>query len=66
MRKSGAEKYFAERHEYFPDDPEGLVYYAELLIDRRKKDEARPLLEKAIAGDEPFYSQWAERLLEDL
>jgi Tfp pilus assembly protein FimV len=43
-----------------------LVYYAELLIDRRKKDEARPLLEKAIAGDEPFYSEWAQRLLEDL
>jgi hypothetical protein len=37
-----------------------------LLIDRRKKKEAKPLLEKAIAGDEPFYSKWAERLLEDL
>ena len=64
--KKRAEKYLAEHHKYFPDDPEGLVYYAELLIDRRKKDEARPLLEKAIAGDEPFYSNWAQRLLDDL
>lgn len=64
--KKRAEKYFEERHKYFPDDPEGLVYYAELLIDSRKKDEARPLLEKAIAGDEPFFSEWAQRLLDDL
>lgn len=64
--KKRAEKYFEERHKYFPDDPEGLVYYAELLIDSRKKDEARPLLEKAIAGDEPFFSEWAQILLDDL
>jgi tetratricopeptide (TPR) repeat protein len=64
--KKRAEKYFKERYEYFPDDPEGLVYYAELLIDRRKKDEAKPLLEKAIAGDEPFYIKRAKELLEDL
>ena len=64
--KKRAEKYFAERHEYFPDDPEGLVYYAELLIDSRKKKEAIPLLEKAIAGDEPFYIKRAKELLEDL
>ena len=64
--KKRAEKYFRERYEYFPDDPEGLVYFAELLIDRRKKKEAKPLLEKAIAGDEPFYSKWAKELLEDL
>jgi tetratricopeptide (TPR) repeat protein len=61
-----SQRYFEEHYEYFPDDPEALVYYAELLIDRRKKSEAKPLLEKAIAGDEPFYSKWAERLLEDL
>jgi tetratricopeptide (TPR) repeat protein len=64
--KKRAEKYLAEHHKYFPDDPEGLVYYAELLIDSRKKKEAIPLLEKAIAGDEPFYSNWAQRLLDDL
>jgi len=64
--KTRAEKYLEEHHKYFPDDPEGLVYYAELLIDSRKKKEAIPLLEKAIAGDEPYYSKWAERLLEDL
>ncbi len=64
--KRRAQKYFEEHHKYFPDDPQGLVYFAELLIDRRKKDEARPLLEKAVAGDEPYYSKWAQRLLEDL
>ncbi len=64
--KRRAEKYYKERHEYFPDDPEGLVYYAELLIDRRKKKEAKPLLEKAIMGDEPFYSKLAKEMLEDL
>jgi len=65
-KKKRAEKYYKERYPYFPDDPEGLVYYAELLIDRRKKDEAKPLLEKAIAGDEPFYSKLAKEMLEDL
>jgi len=64
--KRRAEKYFKEHHKYFPDDPEGLVYYAELLIDRRKKKEAKPLLEKAIMGDEPFYSKLAKEMLEDL
>ena len=64
--KKRAEKYLEEHHQYFPDDPEGLVYYAELLIDRGKKKEARPILEMAIAGDEPYYSRWAQRLLEDL
>ena len=64
--KKRAEKYYKERYEYFPDDPEGLVYYAELLIDRKKKKEAKPLLEKAIMGDEPFYSKLAKEMLEDL
>ena len=64
--KRRAQKYFEEHHKYFPDDPQGLVYFAELLIDRRKKDEARALLEKAVTGDEPYYSKWAQRLLEDL
>jgi len=64
--KRRSQKYFEEHHQSFPDDPQGLVYFAELLIDRRDKKEARPLLEKAIAGDEPYYSKWAKRLLEDL
>ena len=64
--KKRSQKYFDEYHKYFPDDPQGLVYFAELLIDRRKKAEAKPLLEKAVAGDEPFYSKQAKELLEDL
>jgi len=64
--KKRAEKYFEERHEYFPDDPEGLVLYAELLIDRGKKKEAKPLLEKALLGDEPYFRKLANEMLEDL
>ncbi len=63
--KKRALKYFEEHHQYFPDDPQGLVYYAELLIDMREKKEAKPLLEKAVSGNEPFYSKWAQRLLEE-
>ena len=65
-KKKRAEEFFEEHHKYFPDDPEALVYYAELLIDRKKKDEAKPLLEKAIAGDEPYFSKLAKEMLEDL
>jgi len=64
--KRRAERYLEEHHKYFPDDPEGLVYYAELLIDMGKKKKAKPLLEKAIMGDEPFYSKLAKEMLEDL
>jgi len=31
----------------------------------REKKKARPLLEKAAAGNEPYYSKWAQRLLEE-
>ena len=65
-KKKRSEEFYEEHHKYFPDDPEGLVYYAELLIDRKKKDEAKPLLEKAIAGDEPYFSKLAQEMLDDL
>jgi tetratricopeptide (TPR) repeat protein len=65
-KKKRSEEFYEEHHKYFPDDPEALVYYAELLIDRKKKDEAKPLLEKAIAGDEPYFSKLAKEMLEDL
>ena len=65
-KRKTAEKYFQEYHEYFPDNPQGLVYYAELLIDRDKEDEAEPLLIKASESDHPYFKKQALELLEDL
>jgi tetratricopeptide (TPR) repeat protein len=48
---------------------EGKVYLAELLIDIGGKDneaEARKLLEVASQSPEPYFSDWAKRLLADL
>lgn len=59
-------KYFEEHQKYFPDDPQGQVYYAELLMDKRRKNEARTLLEKAAASDDPYFSKRAKELLEKL
>jgi len=59
-------KYFEEHQKYFPNDPQGQVYYAELLIEKRKKKQARTLLEKAAASDHPYYSKRAKELLEKL
>jgi tetratricopeptide (TPR) repeat protein len=64
--KKRALKYFEECQKYFPNDPQRLVYYAELLIDMREKSQAKPLLEKAAASDHPYYSKRAKELLEKL
>ena len=64
--KKRALKYFEEYQKYFPNDLQGLVYYAELLIDMREKSQAKPLLEKATASDHPYYSKRAKELLEKL
>lgn len=64
--KKRALKYFEEYQKYFPNDPKGLVYYAELLIDMRVKSQARPLLEKAASSEHPYYSKRAKEILEKL
>ena len=64
--KKKALEYFEEHQKYFPDDPQGQVYLAELLIDMKRKSEAKILLEKALTGDEPYYVKRAKELLEDL
>lgn len=58
-------RYFEEHHQCFPNDPEGLVWYAEALIDKNKKSQALPLLEKAAAGDHPYYSNQAKELMKE-
>jgi hypothetical protein len=59
-----ARTYFEEFQKYFPNDPKGQVFYAELLIDMREKSLAKPLLEKAALSDDPYYSKRAKEILE--
>jgi len=66
QKEKTSEKYFEEYYQYFPENPQGLVYYAELLDDRNKEDQARELLEQAAQSDHPYFSKKAKELLEDL
>ncbi len=60
-------KYFKEAYSYFPDNPELLVYYGELLMESKKdRSEANLILEKAAASDDSFFSKWAKELLDEL
>jgi len=61
-----SEKYFEEYYQHFPDNPQGLVYYAELLITRGKKDNANELLIQAAQSDHSYFSKRAKELLEKL
>ena len=51
---------------HMTNDPQDQVFYAELLIDIRKKSKAKPLLEKSATSDHPYYSKRAKELLEKL
>lgn len=64
QKEKTSEKYFQEYYQYFPNNPQGLVYYAELLKDRGKKKEAIELLTKAAQSDHPYFSKRAKVLLE--
>ncbi|MDD4764786.1 MAG: tetratricopeptide repeat protein [Candidatus Caldatribacteriota bacterium] len=66
QKEKTSEKYFEEYYQHFPDNPQGLVYYAELLDDRNKEEQARELLERAAQSDHPYFSKKAKELLEDL
>jgi thioredoxin-like negative regulator of GroEL len=50
----------------YPDDPEGLVYLAEVLIKTGSKEEARSVLLKTVNSNDKYYADWAKRLLADL
>jgi len=60
-----SEEYYEEYYQYFPDNPQGQVYYAELLITRNKDDQAKELLEKAAQSDHLYFSNRAQELLEE-
>jgi hypothetical protein len=51
---------------YLADSDEGRVYFGELLIDlggKENKGEARKLLTQAAQSPEPYFAEWAKRLL---
>ena len=64
--KDKALKLLREHQNMFPDDEEGQVFLAEVLIDRKEKVEAKNLLEKAAKSDRAYYAKWAQRLLKGL
>jgi tetratricopeptide (TPR) repeat protein len=55
--------YLREYQKLFPNDPEGQVYLAEVLLDLGKKDEARALLRRAASSNEPYFSRRAAAIL---
>ncbi len=59
-------RYFEEHHKLFPDDTEGLVWYAEVLIDKKKKSQAMSLLKKAATSDDLYYSAQAKDMMKEL
>lgn len=61
--KNKSLEYLREYQKLFPDDAEGQVFLAEVLIDTKNKDEARTVLQKASASKEMYFSNWAKRLL---
>lgn len=64
QKEKTSERYFEEYYQYFPDNPQGLVYYAELLKDRKKKEQAIELLTQASQSGHPYFSKRAKELLE--
>ena len=64
QKEKRSESYFEEYYQYFPDNPQGLVYYAELLDDRGKDEQAKELLIQASHSDHLYFSKRARELLE--
>jgi uncharacterized protein YxeA len=61
-----SQKYLAEHHQHFPDDPQGLVFLSETLIDLGDKQKAKQLLEIAAKNKtDPYYSAQATEILAD-
>lgn len=61
--KHKALQYLQEYNKYFPDEVEGLVFLGEAYIDVRDKSAAKPVLAKAAAASDQFYSKRAKELL---
>lgn len=66
--KDASLKYYREYQAtpHFATSDDAPIYLAELLLDMggsKNKAEAKTLLEKAAQGSDPYYSDWAKRLL---
>ncbi len=69
--KKDSLKYYREYQQtsYFADNDEAHIFIAELLMDiggSENKAEAKMLLEKAATAADPYFGDWAKRLLKDL
>lgn len=64
--KVKAHTYLREFQKLYPNDPEGQVFLAEVLIDRKEIAEAKTLLEKAAASDSEYFVKLSKQLLQDL
>lgn len=64
--KKLALQYLREFQKSFPNDPEGQVYLAEVLLKTGEKDEAKALLQKASQSSDKYFADWAKRLLADM
>ncbi len=59
-------QYLREFQKSFPNDPEGQVFLAEVLLKTGEKDEAKTLLQKASQASDKYYADWARRLLAEM
>jgi len=64
--KKLSSRYLREFQKVFPDDTEGQIFLAELLMNTGAKDEAAALLKKASTSSDKYFADWANRLLKDL
>jgi len=66
QKKDTSLGYLREYNQLFPNDAEGQVFLAEILLKTDGEDEAKALLQKASASDEQYFANWAKRLLSDI
>jgi len=66
QKKDTSLGYLREYNQLFPNDAEGQVFLAEVLLKTDGEDEAKALLQKASASDEQYFANWAKRLLSDI
>jgi len=59
-------QYLREFQKSFPDDPEGQVFLAEVLMKTGSKDEAKTLLQKVLSSSDKYYAGEAKRLLAEM
>ncbi|HOJ14150.1 MAG TPA: tetratricopeptide repeat protein [Deltaproteobacteria bacterium] len=59
-------QHLREFQKSFPNDPEGQVFLAEVLLKTGDKDEAKVLLQKASQSSDKYFADWAKRLLSEM